>query len=245
MVQWRKGPPLDPAVLGRAEALRQGGDRPRPGLGGRLPRPPLRGLRGGRRWPRTLVWLAAVGRAGRRPGGPRSWSSTSSRSRRLAVILGGAASGNPLGAVGRQPRHEADARLRAAVRDRPPRRGVPGADRGRARPCTRGPSRSPGLVEFQDAHGCFLGQPSGILAFLVALLCAQAKLGLRPLRPRRGGVRDRRGRAARVQRGRPRDVQADPGRAPRHPPGAPGHRLLGRDRTSRSPACWPSSARSS
>jgi NADH-quinone oxidoreductase subunit H len=37
-----------------------------------------------------------------------------------------------------------------------------------------------GLAEFQDKVGSVLARPSGLLAFLVAIFCGQAKLGLVP-----------------------------------------------------------------
>lgn len=97
----------------------------------------------------------------------------------LAVILGGAASGNPLGAVGASRDMKlmlsyelpfVIALLVAVFQER-----VVDGETVQA-----GTLSLSGLVEFQDAHGCFLGKPSGILAFLVALLCAQAKLGFVP-----------------------------------------------------------------
>ena len=97
----------------------------------------------------------------------------------LAVILGGAASGNPLGAVG----SSRDMKLvlgyelplmialLVAVFQR---RTVDGQE------VSAGTLSLAGLVGFQDVAGAVLHRPSGVLALLVALVCCLAKLGWVP-----------------------------------------------------------------
>jgi NADH-quinone oxidoreductase subunit H len=97
----------------------------------------------------------------------------------LAVILGGSASGNPLGAVGASR----DMKLMLAyelpfviallvavfqVRE-------VGGESVRAATLSL-----TGLVEHQAEYGSILWRPSGVLAFLVALICTHAKLGFVP-----------------------------------------------------------------
>jgi NADH-quinone oxidoreductase subunit H len=97
----------------------------------------------------------------------------------LAVILGGAASGNPLGAVGASR----DMKLMLAyelpfviallvavfqVRE-------VGGESVRAATFSL-----TGLVEHQAEYGAILWRPSGVIAFLVALVCTHAKLGFVP-----------------------------------------------------------------
>lgn len=97
----------------------------------------------------------------------------------LAVILGGAASGNPLGAVGSSRDmtlvlgYELPlviALLVAVFQHRT----VSGQD------VTAATLSLAGIVGFQDAAGAVLYRPSGVLALLVALLCCHAKLGFVP-----------------------------------------------------------------
>lgn len=97
----------------------------------------------------------------------------------LAVILGGAASGNPLGAVGASRDMKllmgyelpfVIALLVAVFQKRP-------IDAGEASAATLSLQ---GILAFQDAAGSVIMRPSGVLAFLVALLCAHAKLGFVP-----------------------------------------------------------------
>jgi len=97
----------------------------------------------------------------------------------LAVILGGTASGNPLGAVGASRDMKllmayelpfVIALLVAVFQKRPV-----GAAEASATTLSL-----QGLLAFQDAAGSIISRPSGVLAFLVALLCAHAKLGFVP-----------------------------------------------------------------
>ena len=97
----------------------------------------------------------------------------------LAIILGGAASGNPLGAVGASRDMKlllayelpfVMALLVAVFQTR-----VVDGDALRA-----GTLSIEGIVAFQQQAGMVLLRPSGVLAFLVALFCAHAKLGLVP-----------------------------------------------------------------
>jgi NADH-quinone oxidoreductase subunit H len=97
----------------------------------------------------------------------------------LAVILGGAASGNPLGAVGASR----DMKLLMAY-ELPfviallvavfQRRPVGPFETSAATLSLQG------LLSFQGAAGSVILRPSGLLAFLVALFCAHAKLGFVP-----------------------------------------------------------------
>lgn len=97
----------------------------------------------------------------------------------LAMILGGSASGNPLGAVGASRDMKLVlgyelplvAALLVAVFQH---RTVDGHD------VTAATLSLEGLVRFQDIAGDVILRPSGILAFAVALLCCQAKLGFVP-----------------------------------------------------------------
>ena len=97
----------------------------------------------------------------------------------LAVILGGAASGNPLGAVG------ASRDMKLVLGYELPlviallvavfqHRTVDGQEVSAATLSLAG------LVRFQDLAGDVLYRPSGVLAFLVALVCSLAKLGWVP-----------------------------------------------------------------
>jgi NADH-quinone oxidoreductase subunit H len=97
----------------------------------------------------------------------------------LAIILGGAASGNPLGAVGASREMKlllgyelpfAMALLVAVFQ----RRMLPGAV------ASADTLSLDGILGFQALFGSVIGRPSGVLAFLVALLCAHAKLGFVP-----------------------------------------------------------------
>lgn len=97
----------------------------------------------------------------------------------LAVVLGGAASGNPLAAVG------ASREMKLVLGYELPlliallvavfqRRAVDGEVVAAATLSLQG------LVRFQALAGDVLYRPSGLLALLVALICCQAKLGLVP-----------------------------------------------------------------
>lgn len=97
----------------------------------------------------------------------------------LAVVLGGAASGNPLGALG------ASREMKLVLGYELPlliallvavfqRRAFDGQEVAAATLSLQG------LVRFQDLAGAALYRPSGLLALLVALICCQAKLGLVP-----------------------------------------------------------------
>jgi NADH-quinone oxidoreductase subunit H len=97
----------------------------------------------------------------------------------LAVILGGSASGNPLGAVGASRDMKllmgyelpfVIALLVAVFQRRPV-----GAEEVSAATLSL-----QGILSFQDAAGSVIARPSGVLAFLVALLCVHAKLGFVP-----------------------------------------------------------------
>jgi len=126
----------------------------------------------------TFVWMAATG-FGEPPLGDLIVVLYLLTVPTLAVILGGAASGNPLGAVGASRDMKlllayelpfVIALLVAVFQER-----VVDGETIRA-----GTLSLSGLVAFQDAAGSILARPSGILAFLVALLCAHAKLGFVP-----------------------------------------------------------------
>lgn len=97
----------------------------------------------------------------------------------LAVVLGGAASGNPLAAVG------ASREMKLVLGYELPlliallvavfqRRAVDGEVIAAATLSLEG------LVRFQELAGAVVYRPSGLLALLVALICCQAKLGLVP-----------------------------------------------------------------
>jgi len=97
----------------------------------------------------------------------------------LAAVLGGAASGNPLSAIGvsREVKlmlaYELPfviAVLVAVFQNR----YVDGEM------VSAGTLSLVGLLDFQASSGSFVTQASGVLAFIVAILCAQAKLGLVP-----------------------------------------------------------------
>lgn len=97
----------------------------------------------------------------------------------LALILGGAASGNPLGAVGASREMKlllgyelpfAIALLVVVFQ----KRMLPGAEAS-ADTLSLG-----GILGFQAVFGSVIARPSGVLAFLVALICAHAKLGFVP-----------------------------------------------------------------
>ncbi len=86
-----------------------------------------------------------------------------------AVIIGGFASRNPLAALG------ASREMKLILAYELPfvlALLVPVAQSGSI--------KIGGLISFQGAHGIFLGSISGILAFIVALICQQAKLTLIP-----------------------------------------------------------------
>jgi NADH-quinone oxidoreductase subunit H len=132
----------------------------------------------------TLVWLAATGLA---VSDPEVAATTSFRVLplgdlivvlyllvipTLAVILGGAASGNPLGAVGASR----DMKLMLAYE-------LPFVIAILAAIFQFGDQATlslTGHLENQAAGGVAMTRISGILAFLVSLFCAQAKLGFVP-----------------------------------------------------------------
>ncbi|MDJ0522685.1 MAG: NADH-quinone oxidoreductase subunit H [Planctomycetota bacterium] len=126
----------------------------------------------------TFVWVAAIGIA---PsfGGDLIVVVYLLVIPTLAVIMGGAASGNPLGAVG----SSRDMKLMLAY-ELPfviallvavfQKQEIDG-ELVRA-----GTMSLSGIVEFQNDAGSILLRPSGAIAFLVALLCAHAKLGFVP-----------------------------------------------------------------
>lgn len=87
----------------------------------------------------------------------------------LATILGGCASGNPLGAVG------ASREMKLALAYELPLVFALLVPVFRAGTFDLG-----GLLEFQAAAGSVAARPSGILALVVAVLAMQAKLGLVP-----------------------------------------------------------------
>jgi NADH-quinone oxidoreductase subunit H len=97
----------------------------------------------------------------------------------LAVILGGASSWNPLGAVGASR----DMKLVMAYELPLVTALLVGVfqvrDAGGIEACA-GTLSLEGLVRFQEAAGAAVERPSGVLALLVALLCCQAKLGFVP-----------------------------------------------------------------
>jgi NADH-quinone oxidoreductase subunit H len=177
MVQWRKGPPLTQPFW---DVLKRFGKEvivpAQAWAAGFLALPfvafAAAALAG------TFVWLAAV-RDPVAPLGDLIVVLYLLAIPTLAVILGGAASGNPLGAIGASRDMKlmlayelpfVIALLVAVFQER-----TVGGQAVHA-----GTLSLSGLVEFQDAHGSFLGRPSGILAFLVAILCAHAKLGFVP-----------------------------------------------------------------
>ncbi|MCK6480493.1 MAG: NADH-quinone oxidoreductase subunit H [Planctomycetes bacterium] len=177
MVQWRRGPPpsqpfLDVAKLLGKEVVVPATSWPAGFLAFPFAAFAAASLAA------ALSWHAALGLPGRAPGDlvvvlyllavPP-----------LAAILGGAASGNPLGAVGAS-RHMvlvlgyelplAAALLVGAFQVRTVGGGEAAA----------GTLSLEGIARFQALAGDAVGRPSGILALLVALLCCQAKLGLVP-----------------------------------------------------------------
>ncbi len=97
----------------------------------------------------------------------------------LAVMLGAACSGNPLGAVG------ASREMKLILAYELPfviaivvavfQRRTLGEEVVSASTLSLS-----GLVEFQKEVGAIIARPSGLLAFIVALLCCHAKLGLVP-----------------------------------------------------------------
>jgi NADH-quinone oxidoreductase subunit H len=97
----------------------------------------------------------------------------------LAIVLGGAASGNPLAAVGASREMKLVlgyelpllVALLVAVFQRRP------LDGGEAAAATLSLE---GLVRFQELAGDVVTRPSGILAILVAFVCCHAKIGLVP-----------------------------------------------------------------
>ena len=97
----------------------------------------------------------------------------------LAVILGGAASGNPLGAVGssRDMKLVLGYELPLVIALLVPafqQRTVAGQE------VTAATLSLAGIVGFQEVAGAVVYRPSGVLALLVALICCHAKLGFVP-----------------------------------------------------------------
>ena len=126
----------------------------------------------------TLVWLALIG-APIAPAGDLIVVLYLLSIPSLALILGGAASGNPLGAVGASREMKlvlayelpfVIALLVAVFQKRP----FDGES------VSASTLSLQGLLGFQDAVGPILWRPSGIIAFVVAILAAHAKLGFVP-----------------------------------------------------------------
>ncbi len=87
----------------------------------------------------------------------------------LAIIIGGASSGNPLASLGASR----EMKLIMAYE-------LPFILVMLVAIIKGGSIRLGDLINFQLSHGMFLKNPSGILAFIVALMCVQAKLALVP-----------------------------------------------------------------
>lgn len=97
----------------------------------------------------------------------------------LMLMVGASASGNPLSAVG------ASREMKLVLAYELPFAAALLVAVFQLRPGGGGEECAPtlllsGLVELQDRAGAVIGRPSGILAFVTALLCCQAKLGLVP-----------------------------------------------------------------
>ncbi len=90
--------------------------------------------------------------------------------------------------------------------------------------------RLDGILDYQAAHGVLLGNASCIIAFIVAILCAQAKLTYPPVRhPGGGDGADGRNAHGVLGRGAGRS-QALPGHDALHAPDLLHHDILGRPR---------------
>ena len=177
LVQWRVGPPLGQPFWDVLKLLGKEVIVPTQAWAGGFLTMPFVGLAAAA-LAATFVWIAALG-----------LSATPTADLivviyllvipTLVVILGGASSGNPLGAVGASR----DMKLMLAY-ELPfviallvavfQKHDVDGET------VRAGTLSLTGLVEFQRDVGSVLLRPSGAIAFLVALLCAHAKLGFVP-----------------------------------------------------------------
>jgi NADH-quinone oxidoreductase subunit H len=119
----------------------------------------------------TIVWLAVL-RIGGSPPGDLIVVLYLLSIPAIAVIVGGAASGNPLGAVG------ASREVKLVMAYELP---FVAALLAVVFQTEDGATLSlSGLVALQDQAGSAMGRVSGVLGFIAALLCCQAKLGLVP-----------------------------------------------------------------
>jgi NADH-quinone oxidoreductase subunit H len=119
----------------------------------------------------TIVWLAVL-RIGGLPPGDLIVVLYLLSIPAIAVIVGGAASGNPLGAIG------ASREMKLVLAYELP---FVAALLAVVFQTENGATLSlSGLVALQDQTGSAMGRVSGVLGFIVALLCCQAKLGLVP-----------------------------------------------------------------
>jgi NADH-quinone oxidoreductase subunit H len=177
LVQWRKGPPPGQPLWDVMKLLGKEVVVPEPSWAAGYIGLPFVALAAAT-LAATLTWHAALGL----PGGALGdlvvvlyLLSIPS----LAAILGGAASGSPLGAVG------ASRDMKLVLSYELPlviallvavfqRRTVDGQEVAAATLSLEG------LVRFQDLAGDVLLRPSGVLALLVALVCCHAKLGWVP-----------------------------------------------------------------
>lgn len=177
LVQWRVGPPLGQPFWDVLKLMGKEVIVPSQAWAGGFLGLPFVGLAAAG-IAATFVWVAAIGMA---PsfGGDLIVVVYLLAIPTLAVIMGGAASGNPLGAVG----SSRDMKLMLAYE-------LPFViallvavfqkqelDGEMVRAGTLSLS---GIVDFQSDVGSVLLRPSGAIAFLVALLCAHAKLGFVP-----------------------------------------------------------------
>lgn len=177
LVQWRKGPPLaqpfwDVVKLFGKETILPADSVPRAFLAMPLVAFAGAGVAA------SLVWLPLLGLA-ERPVGDLIVVLYLLAMPSLALILGASASGNPLAAIGASRDVKlllgyelpfVAALLVAAfqVRD------VDGAQ------VSAGTLSLEGILAFQQQVGSVLARPSGLLAFLAAIICVQAKLGRVP-----------------------------------------------------------------
>lgn len=177
LVQWRKGPPVGQPFWDVVKLLGKEIVVPETAWAAGFLALPFVGLAAAT-LAATLIWHAVLGL----PGGVLGdlvavFYLLSIPS--LAVILGGAASGNPLGAVGASRDMKLVlgyelplvVALLAAVFQR---RALDGTEAAAAT------FSLAGLVEFQRLAGDVVLRPSGFLAFGVALVCCLAKLGWVP-----------------------------------------------------------------
>lgn len=176
LVQWRQGPPPGQPFWDVVKLLGKEVIVPQPAWTGFLVLPFV--ACAAALLAATLVWHAALGLPGGAlgdlvvvfyllaiPG--------------LAVVLGGAASGNPLAAAGasREMKLVLGYELPLLMALLVPvfqQRLVEG------RQVAAATLSLEGLVRFQELAGDAVYRPSGLLALLVALICCQAKLGLVP-----------------------------------------------------------------